>query len=215
MAPEICQSKHNRGDQSIYLHRSGPLPENSFDRPENRYGRYGFASFLPFPYLPYGWMEAEFASDDYLILLSVGTVQEPPTRTSCLKSAGSTPPICTTVRPPFVTLPPRRPPSPKERETPQYASHLYSNTPPICTAVRLPFLPAILLAKYHRFAEKKPYFHNVRAIRANHLKPAIRNFWPLEARFAKKGFGSGTLKRFARIRRFARICKSIRANRAI
>ena len=41
---------------------------------------------------------------------------------------------------------------------------------------------------------KNPYFHNVRAIRANRLKPAIRNFWPPEARFAKKGFGSGTLK---------------------
>ena len=33
----------------------------------------------------------------------------------------------------------------------------------------------------------------------NRLKPAIRNFWPPEARFAKKGFGSGTLKRFARM----------------
>ena len=29
----------------MYLHRSGPLLENGFDRPENRYGRYGFASF--------------------------------------------------------------------------------------------------------------------------------------------------------------------------
>ena len=35
--------------------------------------------------------------------------------------------------------------------------------------------------------------------------------WPLP----KKGFSSGTLGRFARIRRFARICESIRANRAI
>ena len=51
------------------------------------------------------------------------------------------------------------------------------------------------------------YFHNVRAIRANHLKSAIRTFYPPppEAQFAKKGFGSGTLKRFARIGRFARI----------
>ena len=32
------------------------------------------------------------------------TVQEPPTRTTRLKSTGSTPPICTTVRPPFVML---------------------------------------------------------------------------------------------------------------
>ena len=35
----------SRGNQSIYLHRSGPLLENVLDRPENRYGRYCFASF--------------------------------------------------------------------------------------------------------------------------------------------------------------------------
>ena len=63
--------------------------------------------------------------------------------------------------------------------------------------------------------QKNTYFHNVRAIRVNRLKPAIRNFQPPETRFAEKGFSSGTLKRFARIRRFARICESIRANRAI
>ena len=28
------------GNQSIYLHHSGPLLENGLDRPENRYGRY-------------------------------------------------------------------------------------------------------------------------------------------------------------------------------
>ena len=62
---------------------------------------------------------------------------------------------------------------------------------------------------------KAPIFlYNLRAIRVNRLKPAIRNFSPPEERFAKKGFSSGTLKRFARIRRFARTCKSIRANRA-
>ena len=33
-----------RGNQSIYLHRSGPLLESGLDRPENRYGRYGFVS---------------------------------------------------------------------------------------------------------------------------------------------------------------------------
>ena len=33
------------GTPSIYLHRSGPLLENGLDRPENRYGRYGLASF--------------------------------------------------------------------------------------------------------------------------------------------------------------------------
>ena len=35
----------NRGNQSIYLHRSIPLLENGLDRPKNRYGRYGFPSF--------------------------------------------------------------------------------------------------------------------------------------------------------------------------
>ena len=34
-----------RGNQSIYLHRSGPLLENGLDRPKNCYGRYGFPSF--------------------------------------------------------------------------------------------------------------------------------------------------------------------------
>ena len=34
-----------RGEETIYLHRSGPLLENGLDRPENRYGRYGFAGF--------------------------------------------------------------------------------------------------------------------------------------------------------------------------
>ena len=34
-----------RGNETIYLHRSGPLLENGLDRPKNRYGRYGFPSF--------------------------------------------------------------------------------------------------------------------------------------------------------------------------
>ena len=64
----------------------------------------------------------------------------------------------------------------------------------------------------NRFAEN-PNFHNVRAIIAfariaSNLRFAI--FSPPEARFAKKGFSLGTLKRFARIGRFARICESIR-----
>ena len=49
-------------------------------------------------------------------------------------------------------------------------------------------------------SQKSPYFHNVPAIRANRLKTAIRNFLPLKARFAKKGFRLGTPRRFVRIR---------------
>ena len=66
-----------------------------------------------------------------------------------------------------------------------------------------------------RLAEKKTYFHNVnvRAIRAKRLKPAILKCQPPPPsvmRKKKKGFSSGTLKRFARIRRFSsRICESI------
>ena len=35
----------NKENENIYLHRSGPILENCLDRPENRYGRYGFAKF--------------------------------------------------------------------------------------------------------------------------------------------------------------------------
>ena len=34
-----------RGNETIYLHRSGPLLENGPDRPESRYGRYALARF--------------------------------------------------------------------------------------------------------------------------------------------------------------------------
>ena len=57
----------------------------------------------------------------------------------------------------------------------------------------------------NRLAEKKPYFPSMRAISANRLKPAIRNFSPPKRDSQKKRPSSGTLKRFARIRRFARI----------
>ena len=57
-------------NQSMYLHRSGPLVENGLDRPENRYGGCGFANFPAFPYLPKGWMEPEFHSEDFLFFLS-------------------------------------------------------------------------------------------------------------------------------------------------
>ena len=39
-------------NQSIYLHRSGPLLENGLDRTKNRYGRYGFPVFTAFLCLP-------------------------------------------------------------------------------------------------------------------------------------------------------------------
>ena len=51
-------------------------------------------------------------------------------------------------------------------------------------------------------SQMKTYFHNVRATRANRLKPAIRNFWPPDARFAKKGVQFGNTE-------------TIRANQAI
>ena len=58
------------------------------------------------------------------------------------------------------------------------------------------------LIRQNRFAER-PYFHNFRAIRANRLKPAIRNFLGSETRFTeKKGVEFGNPE-------------MIRANRAI
>ena len=48
---------------------------------------------------------------------------------------------------------------------------------------------------------------------ASNLRFAI--FCPRKRDSQQKGFSSGTLKRFARIRRFARICYSLRAHRAI
>ena len=70
--------------------------------------------------------------------------RNPQTRTTCLKSTGSTPPIyrntppiCNGVPCPLLNL------SLEERGTPQYASCLYRSTPPIGTAVRLPFVPAL------------------------------------------------------------------------
>ena len=46
--------------------------------------------------------------------------------------------------------------------------------------------PAIRNANRGDSRAEKKSFHNLRAIRVNRLKPAIRNFWPPEARFAKK-----------------------------
>ena len=46
---ESSNCKQNRappmGNETIYLHRSGPLLENGLDRLKNRYGRYGFPGF--------------------------------------------------------------------------------------------------------------------------------------------------------------------------
>ena len=40
-----CAISQPKGNESMYLHRSGPLLENGLDRPKSRYGRYGFPSF--------------------------------------------------------------------------------------------------------------------------------------------------------------------------
>ena len=45
VAITVSPFPHDRENESIYLHHSGPLLEDRLDRPENRYGRYGFASF--------------------------------------------------------------------------------------------------------------------------------------------------------------------------
>ena len=50
--PPFFLSLPCRGNEGIYLYCSGLLLENGLDRPENRYGRYGFASLPGFPYLP-------------------------------------------------------------------------------------------------------------------------------------------------------------------
>ena len=74
---------------------------------------------------------------------ALGTVREPPTCTTYLKSTveyasnlyRSTPPICNTVPCWLLSL--------EERETPHYTSNFYCSTPPICTAEGPPFVPAI------------------------------------------------------------------------
>ena len=89
------------------------------------------------------------------------------------KKYGSTPPICTAVRPPFVSpyfpgIKLRRKGNPAVRLpfVLQYASHLYGSTPPICTAV--------LLEKYwglgspERFWPKEHEQAHVHAQSCNH-----------------------------------------------
>ena len=56
------------------------------------------------------------------------------------KKYGSTPPICTAVRPPICIAVHSWLLSFKKKENLQYASHLYCSTPPICRAVRPPFV---------------------------------------------------------------------------
>ena len=60
--------------QSIYLHRNGPLLENDLDKPENRYGRYGFASFfLQFhKYCRGGWNQSFTLKDFFPCSLGGG-----------------------------------------------------------------------------------------------------------------------------------------------
>ena len=69
----------------------------------------------------------------------VGNVSETPTPTTCLKSTAVHLQFVRQYAPhlyrrTFLEL------SFEERETLQYASHLYCSTPPICTAVRPPFV---------------------------------------------------------------------------
>ena len=80
----------------------------------------------------------------------LGTVQEPPmaTRTTCLKSTGSTPQICPAVRPPFVMLCLAGFKALKKGKR--------RSTPPICTAVRLPFVPQYASHLYRQYFEKIP-----------------------------------------------------------
>ena len=53
---------------SIYLHRSGPLLDNGLDRPENRYGRYGFASFSGISISTVGWDGARISLSRFSFL---------------------------------------------------------------------------------------------------------------------------------------------------
>ena len=66
------------------------------------------------------------------------------------KQYGSTPPICTAVRPPICIAVLSWLLSFEERETLQYASHLYCSTPPICTRSTPPICTAVLLERGHR-----------------------------------------------------------------
>ena len=66
----------------------------------------------------------------------------------------------------------------------------------------------------NRFAGN-PYFHSVRAIRANRLKLRFAIFSAPKRDSLKKGFQFRTLKWFVRIAQFARICELIHVNRAI
>ena len=84
------------------------------------------------------------------------------------------------------------------------------------------------LLQYHdiemarRFAtridsQRKPYFHNGLRRFAHELPQTCDSqlLAPRSADHKKKGLSSGAQNRFARIRRFAQICESMRANRTI
>ena len=56
-------------NESICLHRSGPLLDNCIDRPENRNGRNGVAGFSSISTSSVGWMQPELPFEDFLVLL--------------------------------------------------------------------------------------------------------------------------------------------------
>ena len=77
-----------------------------------------------------------------------GLLRKPPTRTTCLKSTGGTPPICTAVRPPFQAI---------CNAVPHWLLSFAlekgkrRNAPPICAAVRLQFVPQYASHLYRRY----------------------------------------------------------------
>ena len=78
----------------------------------------------------------------------MGTVQEPPTCTTCLKSTCSTPTICTAVPPTICNAVPCWLLNIGQRETPQYTS--------ICTAIRLLYVPQYTSHLYRRYFWEMP-----------------------------------------------------------
>ena len=76
------------------------------------------------------------------------------------------------------------------------------------------FATQIVVIRANRFAEKNLFFMTFEAIRANRLKPAIRNFFGPPKRESQSRGWVREPWTIRRIRRFARICESIRAKPA-